>query len=354
MIRIDGPAGINSLRSEIDDWGLEQIVHKFVRWDEYEPEFGNANAGDPNVTTNAGPPVTNNITIPNNFQFPTLIAFPENPFRPDFTMDNLQMDAGVRVQNPPSSYLHDGAAEAVPGVPVICFEGLGSQLSAEVNVTPNAAAGMPAVPAAGDSTPFEAGPQNIRVLAANSGARLVWTPVMDAEKYTLYRSTAAGVTENSFAIKDIYSNSYDDTGLINGQQYFYRVRARRYGGNLTPGAMRAANLNRAKVVYAGCCMAGRKIIFAENVLNAGAKYFIGHQVVTAGNAERLINRFWERWLRNGADLRNVIPVFNRAVLSSPGPFRRTRPVIYYKDDTNVTRFWRPGMTLPSPDSIKIS
>ncbi len=353
-IRINGPAATNPLQFEIGDWDLQQLVHRFVQWNEYEAEFGNSNAGDPNVTTVAGPPVTHNITIPNSFQFPTIIAFPNGPLRPDFTMDNLQLNAGVRIQNPPSAYLHHSSAEAVPGVPVICFEGLGSQLSAEVNVTPNAAAGMPAVPVAGASTPFEPGPQNLRVVAGNATARLVWDPVTDAEKYTLYRSTTAGVTESSHAIKDIDWNSYDDTGLINGQQYFYRVRARRFGGNLSPDAIGATNLNQAKIVYAGCCLTGRKIVFAENVLNAGAKYFIGHQVVTAGNAEKLINRFWQRWLRNGANLRNVIPVFNRAVLSNPGPYRRTRPVIYYKDDTNTTRFWRPGMALPSPDSIDIS
>lgn len=105
-------------------------------------------------------------------------------------------------------------------------------------------------------------------------------------------------------------------------------------------------------MYAGCCLAGRKKVLAEAALSAGIKIFIGHQVVTATVAERLIDRFWDRWLQRGAIVRNVIHIYNEVVQTNP-QFRRTRPVIYYRNRANQTQFWRPGMTPPDPASIKL-
>ena len=107
-------------------------------------------------------------------------------------------------------------------------------------------------------------------------------------------------------------------------------------------------------MYAGCCLTGRKTVFAEAALRVGVKFFIGHQVVTAGVAEQLINRFWRDWLNRGAILRNVIHVYNRAVRSNPGPYRRTRPVIYYRDTSGNTRYWRPTMSVPDPSNIMLT
>ena len=144
------------------------------------------------------------------------------------------------------------------------------------------------------------------------------------------------------------------TGLTNGQPYYYRVQALKGGADLEPGHWAdAGDLSRVKVVYAGCCLTGRKMVFADAVLEAGAKFFIGHQVVTAGRAENLIDAFWSRWLNSGAILRNLISIYND-VLRTSVHYRRSRPVIYYRDKaTNETRFWRYGVALPDPANIKL-
>ena len=106
------------------------------------------------------------------------------------------------------------------------------------------------------------------------------------------------------------------------------------------------DLSKVKVVYAGCCLSGRKTVYADAVLGAGANFFIGHQVVTGGASEGLINRFWDRWVRRGAILRNLINIYDE-VLRLNASYRRTRPVIYYKNAANQTQFWRFGMAMPT-------
>lgn len=355
-IRVEGPVGSSPMEWEVSDWDLRQIICRFVVRNDYHQQFANANPGDPNITTTPGSPPTYDLTIPNNFQFPSLIAFPETPLRPDFREDNLIVNAGVKTQDPDSPYLHDSAAESVPGVPVICFIGLGGSLSSEANATPTAAAGTP-TPTLSSATPteFNSPPANLQTFPGNNQISLVWDAVAGADRYTLYRATSPGVDEhNSTAIKNIFDNSYDDTDVVNGQIYYYKVQALRPGGNFSPSVAESVDFSQVKVMYAGCCLAGRKKVLAEAILNSGAKFFIGHQVVTANVAEQLINRFWERWLRAGAILRNVVSVFSQTVQSNAGPFGRTRPVVYYKDNTNTVRFWRPTMALPNPADIKIN
>lgn len=347
-IRVTGSITPADLAFTVSLSDREEITGSFVEWEEYEQAFANANTGNPDMTFNLGPPQTCQIVVPNAYEFPSLLAFPTTPLRPDFRMDNLPQD-------PPSPYLHHSSAEDVPGDPVICFAGEGGPLSTtEVNATPTATPGAPPGAFVSGSCPFTSPPSGLRAIALNRAVDLQWDDVQDAETYTLYWSTTPGVQENTAnAIKDIGSASYRHTGLTNGRTYYYRVRARKGGGDLTLDCWgTAGNLSRIKIMYAGCCLTGRKTVFADAALAAGVKFFIGHQVVTADASENLINAFWQRWLGNGAILRNVIHIYNQLTQSNAS-YRRTRPVIYYRDTANQTQFWRPGETPPDPANIKL-
>ena len=470
------------LQFRLPDRAVHRVAGPFVDWDEYGPKFFTANdtntatAGidNPLIHTNPATPrmidgvsfpgnPTYDLRVPNRFQFPTLAAFPATGVRPDFREENLRTSGGNRVQDPESSYLHHSTAHAVPGVPIICFMGEGGPLSAEVSATPAAGAAAAATPAIGPATVFTTAPQGVVATARDGRIILTWNKVQDAEKYSLYWSTTAGIREsdvssatcqdtnvihNIFAagtysqpsfsvnatptagnpvpnppaagaatafgaptgiqatagdgqnlvswnpvqgaesymlycstdaafssanlrvIRNIQGTHYRDTGLTNGTAihygvyaavnavtynhtgrtngtaYRYRVRAIKPSGDLVPSNWSGMGLSRVKVVYAGCCLSGRKTVLADAILGAGAKFFIGHQVVTGGIAEGLINRFWDRWLRRGAILRNLINIYDE-VLRLNAAYRRTRPVIYYRNAANQTQFWRFGMAMPT-------
>ncbi|MBD3320049.1 MAG: hypothetical protein GF350_03035 [Chitinivibrionales bacterium] len=367
------------LNAVVSTEDLKEIVGNFVDWHEYEDVFGTANAADPNVTSTNVPASTsggtytpahveNQVQLPNSFRFPSLIAFPTGPMRPDFRQNNLP-------QQPASAYLHHRSAEDVAGVPVICFPGRGGPLSAEVNTTPAASSGtvFPAI-IIGNDTEFTSAPTGLQATPGNGHIALSWNPVRGADTYTLYWSTSAnvqestanaiiGIPENSYTHSDtrVWKNDTVPSGaaspLSNGTTYYYKVRARRHRGDMTPSAWGGAGglnrLNRVKVVYAMCCLAGRKQVMADAVLDAGAKMFIGHQVIIANVASRLVRQFYTQWLRRGARLTNLIDVYRRVVRSSAS-FTQTRPVIYYRDRSNQTRFWRPSMPAPSAADIKIN
>jgi hypothetical protein len=378
-IRIAGAAGTIQLGDVFFDDQLKEMVHTCVTREDYETAFLAANVTDSNVTT--GPPDgldpaeaefwtpdTIAIVRPGNYQFPTLRAFPSGPSLPDFSIDNLP-------QNPPSAAatdIHIADAEDVPGSSVICFSGSGGPLSDEVSATPSTSAGASASTSSGssggevldfsdeeaagtmDETPFESAPTGVAATAQNRAVELRWNLVTDAYYYTVFWSESPGVTENSRAINYVWGNEYRHEHLTNGHTYYYKIRARKRSMSLMPADWgEISDLSRAKIIFAGCCLAGRKMSFANAILAAGAKYFIGHQVVTAGVSEQLIDNFWNRWVQRGAVLRNVINVFNQLTSSSTS-YRRTRPVIYYRDNANLTQFWRPGMAPPDPASIKLT
>lgn len=380
-IRLAGTAGQTPLQTAVSDRNRKRLVDSFVEWDEYESAFASANptpaGGAATVIANTPPPqtidgvqvpsqTTHNVVIPNNFQFPTLLAFPTSATRPDFRQYHLPQD-------PPSTDLHHASAQDAPGNPAICFLGPGGPLSGEVEAEPDATGGDPfPVMVMGDATPFTSAPSHVEKVEGNRQIAISWQEVQGAGSYTLYWSTSLGVSEtgaNTHAIIGIPDTSYvhSDTRicshgqtpagapvrLTNGQKYYYRVQARRpttYLVTETWGGV--GDLSRVKILYAMCCLTGRKKTFADAVLDRGVKYFIAHQVVIASRAGTLIRTFWSQWLGRGAILRNLINIYNDVVQSN-GSYRAVKPMIYYRDAANQTRFWRPGVTPPPPSDIKL-
>ena len=245
-----------------------------------------------------------------------------------------------------------------------------SRASAAVNAAPADGNAAPAVPAAGAATAFGA-PEGVQAQAGNGEVLISWNPVQGAESYILQAAVSADFGTGRRVIRNIQTTHHRDTGLLNGTafhygvnavikaatynhtgrsngtQYYYRVRAIKPAGYLTPSQWSGmGDLSHVKVVYAECCLTGRKTVFADAVLAAGAKFFIGHQVVSNGNVASLASRFWQRWLDRGAILRNLINIYNE-VLRTSQSFRRTRPVVYFRNNAGETQFWRYGEDLPT-------
>jgi len=382
QIRLTGTAGQTPFRTAFTDRHRRRLVDSYVDMDEYEQAFVNANpnptTGPPTVVTNTGAPqtidgvqfpgeTTYDVVVPNDYQFPTLLAFPNSATFPDFRNYHLPQD-------PPSAFLHHNSAQDAPGNPAICFWGPGSPLSAELEATPNATGSNNPMPimVIGAATSITSAPEGLQKVEGNGKIAISWQEVQGARSYTIYWSNSQGVSEtgaDTHAIIGVLDTTYvhEDTRvkvagqtpsgtavpLTNGTKYYYKVKARRPSTYLTTEFWGGqGDLSHIKVLYAMCCLTGRKKVFADAVLEAGVTYFIAHQVIIAGRAGRLIRRFWHRWLSRGAILRNLINIYNEAVQSN-GSFRATRPIIYYRDTANQTQFWRPGMTPPSPTDIKI-
>lgn len=70
------------------------------------------------------------------------------------------------------------------------------------------------------------GPTLLSVTPANQKNTLTWSAVAGATDYVIYRSTTSGVTTEDTEIDTgSTSTTYEDTGLTNGTEYFYRVLA---------------------------------------------------------------------------------------------------------------------------------
>jgi fibronectin type 3 domain-containing protein len=72
--------------------------------------------------------------------------------------------------------------------------------------------------------------QNLAVSASGQIASLTWDTVSAATEYNVYRSTVPGPVANGSVIDTVTTNSYDDTTLSEGTQYFYAVTAVNEGG----------------------------------------------------------------------------------------------------------------------------
>ena len=96
--------------------------------------------------------------------------------------------------------------------------------SAEVSAMPTAS-----------TSPLVA-PKNLAAAAANGSVTLTWDAVPDAQSYTLYWSTAVGVTpQNGTAIANV-SSPYIHASVSNGQTYHYVVTALRGGQESAPSS----------------------------------------------------------------------------------------------------------------------
>lgn len=77
------------------------------------------------------------------------------------------------------------------------------------------------------------GPTNLVVKAGNNKAVLTWTAAPDATGYNVYRSKKSG-DKGGTPIKSVTATYFADSGLINGQAYFYRVTASTPAGESMP------------------------------------------------------------------------------------------------------------------------
>jgi hypothetical protein len=369
-IMLPGESGTQPFREALSRKNLKRLVSYFVEMDEYEERFVQANQGDGNLASEDGPSTmvdeielpgrtTYSVQVPNRFQFPLLLDFPTNSIRPDFSQDHLPQDPPPLEEE--GHELHSTAAadpgEDVPGEPVIEFLGEGGPLSTEEASATPAAGGDPA-DASGlmtfSTTPFSSPPSALTAEAGNRTIALAWDQVRDADTYTIYWSNTSPVDENNCHAVNVDTNSYLHEDLDPAQTYYYRVRARKRGGALDAAVVRSlGDLSHIKIFHSMCCLAGRKSVLADAVLNAGAKFFIGHQVVSGVDTRRLARAFWERWIGGGGILRNVIHVFHEVVESNPGLFVPMRPIIYYLDTGNQTRYWRPPDDPPDRAEIKL-
>ncbi|MCK4444364.1 MAG: fibronectin type III domain-containing protein, partial [Thermoplasmata archaeon] len=109
-----------------------------------------------------------------------------------------------------------------------------------------------ATPTSGPTVPSE--PRNLQATAGNQQSTLTWdSPVSDGGSpitgYRIYRGTIPG--EETFLVEIGNVLTYTDTGLINGQTYFYRISAANSVGegpksnkaNATPGSPPSAPQN---------------------------------------------------------------------------------------------------------------
>jgi fibronectin type 3 domain-containing protein len=65
---------------------------------------------------------------------------------------------------------------------------------------------------------------------ASRRVTLNWTASAGAKTYDVYRGTAAGAESTTPIATGITRDTYTDTGLTNGQTYFYTVKAVNAGG----------------------------------------------------------------------------------------------------------------------------
>lgn len=68
-------------------------------------------------------------------------------------------------------------------------------------------------------------PSGIGALPATSSANLTWSVVSGATSYNIYRSTTSGGEGTTPYLTGITTHAYTDTGLTDGQTYYYEVTA---------------------------------------------------------------------------------------------------------------------------------
>lgn len=76
-------------------------------------------------------------------------------------------------------------------------------------------------------------PGNVSAVAGDGSVRILWSPVGRAESYTVHWAKATGVVPGAAgvtAITGIKDLSFDHTGLVNGDRYYYVVTAVNLGG----------------------------------------------------------------------------------------------------------------------------
>jgi len=80
------------------------------------------------------------------------------------------------------------------------------------------------------SPPAPGAPTGLTATPGNGQVSLTWTASSGATSYNAYRGTTAGAERPTAIATGITTNSYIDSGLTNGMQYFYKVAAVNTGG----------------------------------------------------------------------------------------------------------------------------
>lgn len=75
------------------------------------------------------------------------------------------------------------------------------------------------------NTTILSAPGNFSATPADQQVTLNWDVVSNADSYTLERAEDASFTSNLTTIYTDTDNSYNDTGLNNGDTYYYRLKA---------------------------------------------------------------------------------------------------------------------------------
>jgi hypothetical protein len=99
---------------------------------------------------------------------------------------------------------------------------------------------------AADTTP-PAAPASLTATAGDGQAELSWPAVADATSYTVYRwqaptpiNSTTNYTSQPLAVATVTATTYDATGLVNGEEYFFEVRANDAATNIGPPTDTAA------------------------------------------------------------------------------------------------------------------
>jgi len=130
----------------------------------------------------------------------------------------------------------EGTSPVKTGItgPVYTDTGLSNGTTYYYVVTAVGTTGSEGPPSNEASTAPIAAPANLLALAGNTQIALSWGGVSGATAYTLYRGLTASGEGTAPYKTGLTSPSYTDTGLANGQSYFYTVTATGAGGTSAP------------------------------------------------------------------------------------------------------------------------
>ena len=143
----------------------------------------------------------------------------------------------------------------------------------------------------------QAAPTGLIATAGNGQTLLSWTAPVGAVSYNLYRSTTSGGEGNVPIKTGVVTTTYSDTGLTNGQGYFYQVTALGASATesvhsneaaATPQAVPPAPLGltatpgNTQIVLAWSAVSGAPSYHVQRALVSGGPYTVVASPVSAG------------------------------------------------------------------------